>query len=213
MSAPRIQTGKMLGPRSGAHELNHSAMGPAPYLAFLFPLSSKPRTNQSNVLLWKSLETGQEGCVPAICYVVHFDCNVFKGRVRIGAQLTWTSSCILRARLPGLSVYVGSLFPALLLSPLSSLPFFVLELSEFNKNQHIWLVFHFVLIYVRAYVGRWGTRGLQKATAAMSPWITCSGDGKPPSPSHHLARPYIPAFTSQSVIHQKMKGYPDSKGW
>ena len=30
MSSPRIQTGETLGRRSGAHELNHSATGPAP---------------------------------------------------------------------------------------------------------------------------------------------------------------------------------------
>ena len=30
MSAPRIGTGETLGRRSGARELNHSAMGPAP---------------------------------------------------------------------------------------------------------------------------------------------------------------------------------------
>ena len=31
MSVPRIQTGETLGSRSLARELNHSAMGPAPY--------------------------------------------------------------------------------------------------------------------------------------------------------------------------------------
>ena len=34
MSAPRIRTGETLGRQSGAHELNHSAMGPAPRGSF-----------------------------------------------------------------------------------------------------------------------------------------------------------------------------------
>ena len=34
MSPPRIRTGETLGCRSGAHELNHSAMGPAPIIYF-----------------------------------------------------------------------------------------------------------------------------------------------------------------------------------
>ena len=35
MAAPRIQTCETLGRQSGARELNHSATGPAPKVAFL----------------------------------------------------------------------------------------------------------------------------------------------------------------------------------
>ena len=38
MSAPRIQTGKTLGPQSGARELNHSATGTGPPVWSVFEL-------------------------------------------------------------------------------------------------------------------------------------------------------------------------------
>lgn len=63
------------------------------------------------------------------------------------------------------------------------------------------------------YVGRWSTRGLEKDGAAVSSWITCSGDRKPLLRStHHLARPYLPAHFLESVIHQGVKEYSDSRG-
>nr|KAF6296203.1 hypothetical protein mMyoMyo1_009259 [Myotis myotis] len=64
------------------------------------------------------------------------DPSIFKGRVRIRAPLTWASSrSSLRATLSSLDVYESrpsSHFPIAI-----PLLLFVLEPSEFNKNQHI----------------------------------------------------------------------------
>lgn len=128
--------------------------------------------------------------------MVHFDPSIFRERVTIRAQLTCTSSCSSQGQAPWLvcmcvCVCVESL-PSSFLSPLSFPTIFVLELSKFNKNQYTWLPFHFCFCSC-VHVGGWGTRGLEKERAEMSPWITCSGDRKPPSSTHHLARSYIPS--------------------
>ena len=164
------------------------------YFASLFPLSSHPRTNP--IQIPSSEEPGnwtrKDVCPGSVMWSTLTPASLGRG-LELEPSLPVPLAVVLRARLPGLCVRacVESL-PSSFLSPLSSPTFFVLEPSEFNKNQYTWLPFHFCFCSW-VYVGGWGTRGLEKEGAAMSPWITCSGDRKPPSSTHHLARPYIPS--------------------
>ena len=57
MSAPKIRTGKTLGCRSGAREISHSAMGPAPAECFIVQFGWKDEHIRGQDLHSNALDT------------------------------------------------------------------------------------------------------------------------------------------------------------
>lgn len=170
-------------------------LSPTLPLCFHFPLNLRS-TNPTFYLEEHRSWTKRDVCLRAAIGTPLIPAY-FRGGLELEPSLPGPLAVVLsgHAQQPGC---VQSLSPALIF-PLTS-PFFCLSLSPVNSVKANIFDSHFIYVLIDVCAYQWvGYQGLEKDGAALSPWIICSGDRKPPSSTHHLTKPYIPAFTSQSM--------------